>query len=152
MQSSKNSSVPSQMQSRASSWISNASPILATAVIVVVLSPVYSRAASDTTQAMLQELAAEAAEPFSTSAGIATWNRDANGRSCTSCHTNSVHANGRHERTGKIIEPMAPSVNPQRLTSRKKINKWFFRNCKWTFGRECTAQEKGDILLWLSQQ
>ncbi len=25
-------------------------------------------------------------------------------------------------------------------------------NCKWTLDRECTAQEKGDFLTWLSQQ
>ncbi len=142
----------SPMKSHLTSWIDRAPPIFAVVVASVVLLPIYSQAASATTQAMLQEFEADAAEPFSVSAGIATWNRDSNGRSCTSCHTDSVHANGRHERTGKIIEPMAPSVNPQRLTSRKKINKWFFRNCKWTFGRECTAQEKGDVLLWLSQQ
>ncbi len=140
------------MQSCISSWNHNAPPILAIVGVVIVLLPIHSRAASETTQAMLQELSADAAEPFSTSTGIATWNSVSNGRSCTSCHTDSVYVNGRHERTGKIIEPMAPSVNPQRLTSRKKINKWFFRNCKWTFGRECTSQEKGDILLWLSQQ
>ena len=134
------------------SWIGKTLPLLVTAAVIVVLLPIYSHAASETTKTMLQELKADAAEPFSASAGLATWNSVANGRSCTSCHTDSVHVAGRHERTGKIIEPMAPSVNPQRLTSRKKIDKWFFRNCKWTFGRECTAQEKGDILLWLSQQ
>ena len=47
---------------------------------------------------------------------------------------------------------MARSVNPERLTEVKKLNKWFLRNCKWTYGRECTAQEKGDILVWLSDQ
>lgn len=114
--------------------------------------PLLAVGVSAATQALLEELAVNAAEPFSAEAGSATWFKDANGRSCTSCHTDSVHAQGRHERTGKVIEPMAPSVNPERLTKRKKINKWFLRNCKWTFGRECTAQEKGDILVWLSQQ
>ncbi len=114
--------------------------------------PLAAVGVSAATQALLEELAVNAAEPFSAEAGSATWFKDANGRSCTSCHTDSVHAQGRHERTGKVIEPMAPSVNPERLTKRKKINKWFLRNCKWTFGRECTAQEKGDILVWLSQQ
>lgn len=47
---------------------------------------------------------------------------------------------------------MAASVNPKRYTKMKKINKWFKRNCKWTLGRECTNQEKGDILKYLSQQ
>ena len=47
---------------------------------------------------------------------------------------------------------MAPSVNPKRLTDRSKIEKWFKRNCKWTLGRECTPQEKGDILTFLLAQ
>ncbi len=121
------------------------------AVLLLAL-PLLAVGVSAATLALLEELAVNAAEPFSAEAGSATWFKDANGRSCTSCHTDSVHAQGRHERTGKVIEPMAPSVNPERLTKRKKINKWFLRNCKWTFGRECTAQEKGDILVWLSQQ
>ena len=44
---------------------------------------------------------------------------------------------------------MAPSVNAARLSSRKQIEKWFKRNCKWTLGRECSAQEKGDLLAYL---
>jgi hypothetical protein len=47
---------------------------------------------------------------------------------------------------------MAPSVNPQRLTDARKIEKWFKRNCEWTWGRACTIQEKGDILRFLQQQ
>jgi len=42
---------------------------------------------------------------------------------------------------------MSPSVNPDRLTDSKKVNKWFKRNCKWTLGRECTAQEKSNFFL-----
>jgi hypothetical protein len=56
---------------------------------------------------------------------------------------------GKHAKTGKAIEPMAPSVNPKRLSDEKQIRKWFSRNCKWTLGRECTAQEQGDVLLYL---
>lgn len=101
---------------------------------------------------MLTELAEEAG-PFSAEAGYRTWYRvEANGRSCTSCHGETLTVRGRHEKTGKPIEPMARSVNPERLTELKKMNKWFLRNCKWTYGRECTAQEKGDILVWLSDQ
>jgi hypothetical protein len=114
--------------------------------------PLVVPAASETTRLMLDDLARQAEQPFTAKAGHDIWYRNVDGRSCTSCHTDSVFGEGRHERTGKLIEPMAPSVNPQRLTERKKINKWFLRNCKWTFGRECTAQEKGDILVWLSQQ
>ena len=101
---------------------------------------------------LLDSLRAGGVEDFSAERGRATWYRDVDGRSCTSCHTESLTIPGRHQKTGKRIEPMAPSVNPERLTSTRKINKWFLRNCKWTFGRECTAQEKGDILVWLSAQ
>lgn len=73
-------------------------------------------------------------------------------RSCSACHTNDLTRQGKHVRTGKKIAPMAPSRNPQRLTKIKKIKKWLKRNCKWTMGRECTAQEKSDILAYISQQ
>ena len=125
--------------------------INALTLFVLLLMPLAA-SGSEATDALLLELALSADEPFSVDAGSRTWFKDSDGRSCTSCHLESVHAKGRHERTGKIIEPMAPSVNPERLTSRRKINKWFLRNCKWTFSRECTAQEKGDILTWLSEQ
>lgn len=104
-------------------------------------------------QGLLTELAAETEVPFSASRGKTSWFQELDsGRSCTSCHTKSLEVRGRHQKTGKIIEPMARSINPSRLTERKKIKKWFLRNCKWTYGRVCTAQEKGDILLWLSSQ
>jgi hypothetical protein len=70
-------------------------------------------------------------------------------RSCTTCHTDDLTVAGKHQRTGKRIEPLAPSVNPERLSNAKDIEKWFLRNCKWTVGRVCTPQEKGDILTYL---
>jgi len=72
--------------------------------------------------------------------------------SCSSCHSTHLQHSGQHLRTGKLIEAMAPSVNPERFGDPKKIEKWFRRNCKWTWGRECTAQEKGDILTFLKAQ
>ena len=57
--------------------------------------------------------------PFSEEAGHEVWFRDADGRRCTSCHTDDLTVEGRHERTGKLIEPLARSVNPERLTDRK---------------------------------
>jgi len=68
---------------------------------------------------------------------------------CASCHSTNLQRAGEHMRTGKRIEPMAPSVNPDRLGDAEKIEKWFTRNCSWTWGRECTAQEKGDLLTFL---
>ena len=120
-------------------------------LILVALATSFTHS-SGVSDAMLDEFRALAENPLSAEAGAVLWVKDFNGRSCTSCHTDSLFIRGRHERTGKIIEPMAPSANPERFTKRKKINKWFLRNCKWTMGRECTAQEKGDVLLWLTGQ
>ncbi len=90
---------------------------------------------------------------FSAQRGGELWNREftlsAQPRSCATCHTNDPRLTGKHLRTGKLIKPMAPSVNPDRLTDQRKIEKWFKRNCKWTLGRVCTAQEKGDVLEFL---
>lgn len=70
-------------------------------------------------------------------------------RSCATCHGINPGAAGKHLRTGKAIEPMAPAANPQRLTDAAKVEKWFKRNCKWTMGRECSAQEKSDFIAYL---
>ena len=51
-----------------------------------------------------------------------------------------------------LYDPMAPCVNPKRLTERRQAEKWFKRNCKRTLGRACTAQEKGDLLSFLRNQ
>ena len=73
-------------------------------------------------------------------------------RSCASCHTENLRSSGKHVRTNKVIEPLAPSINSERLTDAKKIEKWFKRNCKWTFGRECSPQEKRDFLSYILNQ
>ena len=73
-------------------------------------------------------------------------------RACTSCHNKDLTKEGKQASTGKVIKPLAPSANPERLTSLEEMNKWLKRNCKWTVGRECTAQEKGDVLMFLKSQ
>lgn len=69
--------------------------------------------------------------------------------SCSSCHTDNPAAEGKHAETGKLIKPMAPAANPERFTDMKKVKKWFRRNCNDVLDRECTAQEKGDVLAYL---
>ncbi len=108
--------------------------------------------ATDVSKQLLQEYKKAGVVTFSEQKGKALWTSTVKGRSCTSCHTNSVKNIGKHKKTGKVIKPMAPSINPKRLTDKKKVKKWLLRNCKWTFKRECTPQEKSDILAWLSQQ
>ena len=84
--------------------------------------------------------------------GKQLWYTPVENRACTSCHGENLANPGKHVRTGKPIEPMAPSANPARFQSAEKIEKWFLRNCKWTLGRECSLQEKADILSWLASQ
>jgi len=92
------------------------------------------------------------AGPFQSERGEKLWNnRSYEGRQCADCHGPDLTRGGRHQRTKKPIEPMAPSVNSSRYTDLKKVEKWFTRNCKSTLGRACTAQEKGDILEYLRQ-
>ena len=90
---------------------------------------------------------------FSSQRGEKLWNSQftvsGQQRSCASCHTTDPRQAGKHIRTGKVIQAMAPSVNADRITDQSKINKWFKRNCKWTLGRVCTNQEKGDVLEYL---
>jgi len=73
-------------------------------------------------------------------------------RACNSCHTNILTETGKHATTGKLIEAMSPYANPKRLSETRQIEKWFTRNCKWTIGRLCSEQEKGDFLYFLTQQ
>lgn len=92
---------------------------------------------------------------FDAKHGDELWHRknigeDGKERDCMACHGQDVSRPGKHVKTGKVIDPLAPSVNKERFTDMEKIEKWFKRNCKWTYGRECTDQEKGDLLKYLS--
>ncbi|OGT18936.1 MAG: hypothetical protein A2V90_03010 [Gammaproteobacteria bacterium RBG_16_57_12] len=107
---------------------------------------------------LLRQYQAQASQPFDAERAKALWtakHRDPEtGKdiSCSTCHTADLRKAGEHNTTGKPIEPMAPSINPQRLTDAAKIEKWFKRNCKGTFNRECTPQEKGDFLTYFRNQ
>lgn len=69
--------------------------------------------------------------------------------SCSSCHTDNPMNEGKHAKTEKVIKPLAPAANAERFTEVKKAEKWFKRNCNDVLDRECTAQEKGDVLSYL---
>ena len=69
--------------------------------------------------------------------------------SCASCHTEDPAATGKHAKTGKVIQPLAPSANAERFTDPAKVAKWFKRNCNDVLERVCTPQEKGDVLAYL---
>ena len=69
--------------------------------------------------------------------------------SCSSCHTDNPAATGKHDKTGKTIQPLAPAANAERFTSPRKVAKWFKRNCNDVVDRVCTPQEQGDVLSYL---
>lgn len=68
---------------------------------------------------------------------------------CTTCHTTNLSNPGKNSLTGKVIDPLSPRANPQRLTSTKEVTKWLRRNFTDVYGREGTAQEKGDVLAYI---
>jgi len=69
--------------------------------------------------------------------------------SCASCHTDNPAISGKHAKSDKLIQPMAPAANAERFTDPKKVEKWFKRNCNDVLDRVCTPQEKGDVLAYL---
>jgi len=112
-------------------------------------------ARADAVDDLLKEYTSEGASNFSAADGKEFWDHNTlnketkEQRRCSLCHTDDLKAEGKHAVTGKKIEPMAPSVNPKRLTEVAQMEKWFKRNCKWVLNRECTPQEKGNVLVML---
>jgi hypothetical protein len=124
-------------------------PVLVTALLVGMASPGLQ---ADTITGMQDQYRAQGAGPFLFERGDKLWNsRPYQDRQCADCHGPDLRQPGQHQRTHKPIEPMAPSVVAGRYTDPGKMEKWFKRNCKWTWGRECTPQEKGDLLEYLRQ-
>lgn len=114
----------------------------------------FSYAESTAVNNLLQDYVVQGAKTADAEQGKQLWQKTFNNngeRSCASCHTKDLTQNGKHIKTNKDIKPMSPSVNPERLTDSKKVNKWFKRNCKWTLGRECTAQEKTNFLVYIEK-
>ncbi|MDO8988655.1 MAG: DUF1924 domain-containing protein [Sideroxyarcus sp.] len=110
--------------------------------------------ATPATDELFARYKAAGASSFDAERGMKTWTKEAKSEggemmSCTACHGNDLGKDGKHHKTGKLIKPMAPSVNAERYTDAKKIEKWFKRNCNDVWSRECTAQEKGDVLKFL---
>ncbi len=69
--------------------------------------------------------------------------------SCTSCHGKDITKSGENTKTGKIIEPLSPNANPQRLGNVKDVKKWLRRNFKDVYNREGSTYEKGSVLLYI---
>ena len=80
---------------------------------------------------------------------VAEEQRNGKTMSCTTCHTADPRQAGKTPAHRKV-DPLAPVANPERFTNLKKVEKWFRRNCDDVFARECTAQEKGDFIVWIT--
>ena len=127
------------------------SKILMSACMLLAASAALATPATDE---LFARYKSEGAAGFDAERGGKNWNKeikseDGQMMSCTSCHGKDLGKEGRHHKTNKVIAPMAPSANKERLTDAKKIEKWFKRNCNDVLARECTAQEKGDFLKFL---
>jgi len=136
----------------------NRLPHIRLALAFALVALVAPAARADAVDELLQQYKAQGAGPFTVAAGEQFWDRPVtdpkNGevRRCSLCHTTNLRNVGKHAQTGKRIEPLAPSTNPERLTDKSKIEKWLVRNCKWVLSRECTPQEKGDVLVMIKSR
>jgi len=130
----------------------------AVAVALLLGLPARAHAAPPLAAALLSEwqAAARAANPafqgFTAAEGrriyLAPHVQDGRPVSCATCHTEDPRRGGLTP-AGKVVEPLAPAVNPARLTDRAEVEKWFRRNCKQVLGRECSAEEKGHFVTYL---
>ncbi len=113
--------------------------------------PALAAHAADTTPAQqLSHWTAQAGAPAKAERGQALFTQRQGGEwSCASCHGTPPTAQGKHASTSKAIAPLAPTFNPKAFTDTAKVDKWFKRNCKDVLSRECSAQEKADVLAYL---
>ena len=124
------------------------------AFMITTLCAASLMAASPEVEAYMQQLQAEAAQPFDAKRGEAIFTSEHVGKkgekiACTTCHSVNLTQNGKNVNTGKVIDPLSPKANPMRLTDVKEVNKWLRRNFKDVYNREGTAQEKGDALTYI---
>jgi cytochrome c peroxidase len=111
----------------------------------------FAAQAADTTPAQqLTHWTAQAGAPAKAERGQVLFNQRQGGEwSCASCHGTPPTGQGKHASTGKAIAPLAPAFNAKAFTDTAKTDKWFKRNCKDVLSRECSAQEKADVLAYL---
>lgn len=123
---------------------------MATLALATLLAAAAAHAADTTPQQQLQRFAGEAGAPADAERGRQFFAARHGGQwSCASCHGASPLGAGRHDGTGKRIEPLAPAANPTAFTTTTRVDKWFRRNCNDVLKRECSAAEKADVLAWL---
>jgi Domain of unknown function (DUF1924) len=69
---------------------------------------------------------------------------------CRACHVINdwEHPNPKKAKLRRI-DPFAPSANVKRLNDPKQVEVFLKLNCLLLLKRECTAQEKGDVITYL---
>lgn len=132
-------------------YLFRASGLALMAVAVLAVQPAFAETPNEILASIQQEAAGTAGlQEFSAARGESFFKaKHGNDWSCSTCHTDNSAAPGKHAKTGKIINPLAPSANAERFTNPKKVAKWFKRNCNDVLDRACTPQEKGDVLSYL---
>jgi len=68
---------------------------------------------------------------------------------CATCHTDNPANVGKHNETGKPIQPMSPSVNKKRFSNLNDSAKGFTKHCKQIYGKDCAAKDKGNFITYL---
>ena len=123
---------------------------LAATLLAATALPLGAFAQATTPAAQLQRWQASAGAPGDAARGQKLFGLKAgNDLSCASCHGQPPTAAARHASTGKPIDALAPAANAERFTDQAKVDKWFRRNCKDVFSRECSAVEKADLMAYL---
>jgi hypothetical protein len=69
---------------------------------------------------------------------------------CRACHViyDEEHPNPA-EAKKRLIHAFAPAANSERFRDADRVERYFETNCRLLLGRECTVQEKGDLIAWL---
>lgn len=128
-------------------WISPLSMVMVSTFILITFTGMAHAATSNELLKKYEGLSAAASptrgESFFTTKHGKEW-------SCSSCHDKVPNHDTHHIVTNKLIKPLSPNANSDRFTNEVKVEKWFRRNCNDVVGRECTSQEKADVLSWLS--
>lgn len=122
--------------------------LAALGVVTSIGAPAWAQAT--TPAAQLQRWQAAAGAPGDAARGQKLFNTKAgNDVSCASCHGSPPTGPSRHASTGKPIDALAPAFNSERFADQAKADKWFRRNCKDVFSRECSAAEKADLMAYM---
>jgi mono/diheme cytochrome c family protein len=113
----------------------------AAAALAVAAAAAFAQPPADTLSAFEREArqAAPSFAGFSAARGERFFRSTHGGEwSCSTCHTDNPLRPGKHARTAKAIEPLAPAANTARFNDPAKVEKWFRRNCHDVLNRDCT--------------